>query len=147
VDSNKTTLGHNEVRQGVVIVVHRDGRFLMIRRAAGVLAGGAWCFVGGGIEPGESQPEAVVREFAEEVGVCVTPLRKIWEYVRLDGKLLLHWWLAKMEDGELKPNQTEVAEVRWCTPREIELLPGILENNIVFVREVGRQLVVGDAEA
>lgn len=71
-----------EVQQGVVVVVHRAGRFLMIRRTANVLAGGAWCFVGGAIEPGETQRRAVVREFAEELGGRVTPLRKIWEYTR-----------------------------------------------------------------
>ena len=79
------------VQQGVVVVGRREGRFLMIRRAPGVLAGGAWCFVGGAIEPGETQPQAVVREFAEEVGGRAQPLRKIWEYTRPDGKLVLHW--------------------------------------------------------
>ena len=133
-----------EVQQGVVVVVHRAGRFLMIRRAANVLAGGAWCFVGGAIEPGETQRRAVVREFAEELGGRVTPLRKIWEYTRPDRKLLLHWWLAEMEDGGLEPNRAEVAEVRWCGPEEVESLPKVLESNVHFVRDVGRGLVEGD---
>ena len=37
------------------------GRYLMVRRAAGIPAGGTWCSPGGGIEPGESAEEAVVR--------------------------------------------------------------------------------------
>jgi 8-oxo-dGTP diphosphatase len=125
----------------VVVVVHRAGRFLMIRRAAGILAGGAWCFVGGALKPGETQAEAVVREFAEEVGGRVAPERKVWEYQRPDGKLLLHWWLARLEGGVLKANRQEVASIRWCTPAEVEALPGVLESNLRFVAKVGRGLI------
>ena len=70
----------NAVREGVVVVVRQADHYLMIRRAQNILAGGAWCFVGGGIEPGESQPDAVRREFTEEVGGTVTPLKKVWEW-------------------------------------------------------------------
>lgn len=128
----------------MVVVVQRAGRFLMIRRAPGVVAGGAWCFVGGAIESGETQPQAVVREFAEEVGGRAKPLRKIWEYTRADGRLVLHWWLAELEDGDLKPNPAEVAELRWCRPDEVELLPNVLASNIDFVRNVGRSLAQAD---
>jgi 8-oxo-dGTP pyrophosphatase MutT (NUDIX family) len=129
-------------RQGVVVVVQRAGRFLMIRRAAQVVAGGAWCFVGGAIDAGESQAAAVVREFREEVGGQVRPVAKVWEYDRGDG-LRLHWWLAELcgaADG-LRPNPAEVAELRWCTADEIECLPGILAGNVCFLRAVGRRLL------
>ena len=125
------------IQQGVVVVVHRAGRFLMIKRAPEIIAGGAWCFVGGGIEPGESQAGAVVREFSEEVGGVVTPVRKVWEYTRPDGKLLLYWWLAELQEGVLQSNRQEVAEFRWCTPAEIEALPNVLDSNIAFISEVG----------
>lgn len=127
--------------QGVVVVVRRGEEFLMIKRAEGILAGGGWCFVGGSIERGESQEEAVTREFREEVGGAVRPVRKIWEYTRPDGKLLLHWWLAEMDGGRLTADAAEVAEIRWCDPDEIEALPGLLNSNREFMREVGRSLV------
>ena len=92
------------MKQGVVVIVHRDDRFLVIRRAAHILAGGAWCFVGGAIDPGESHEDAVAREFHEEVGGRVRPVAKIWEYARPDGSLRLHWWLAELEDGTLRAN-------------------------------------------
>lgn len=107
----------------------------MIQRAANILAGGAWCFVGGGIDPGESQEQAVVREFAEEVGGVVIPTRKVWEYRRPDGRLRLHWWEAEWVDGVLRPNPAEVAEIRWCTPLQIEALPSVLESNLLYLRE------------
>ncbi len=128
-------------REGVVVVVIRGGRLLMVRRAPGVLAGGTWCFVGGAIEPGESQPHAVVREFREEVAGRVRPIEKVWEYTRRDGKLRLHWWLAELDADELRPDPAEVSEVRWCTPADIEALAEVLESNVAFLHEVGCRLI------
>lgn len=124
-----------------MVVVRRGGRFLTIRRAPGILAGGAWCFVGGAIKPGESQPDAVVREFAEELGARVRPERKIWAYTRSDGTLMLHWWSAQLLDEVLRPNPKEVAEVKWLTLDEIEALAHVLDSNLVFIRQVRRGLL------
>ncbi len=124
------------VQQGVVVVVRRAGRFLMIRRSEHVIAPGAWCFVGGAIEGMETQEEAVVREFREEVGGTVLPVRRIWEYTRPDGRLHLYWWLAEMDGDSLAPDAGEVAEVKWCTAEEIGKLPGLLESNREFLGEV-----------
>lgn len=132
--NSERPLPAEDVQEGVVAVVARAGRFLMIRRAPGILAGGAWCFVGGGIESGETCEEALRREFLEEVGAKLQPLRKVWEYRRTDGKLLLYWWLAKCRDETLSPNACEVSEYGWFTPAEIACLPGVLESNLEFIR-------------
>ena len=102
--------------------------------------------MGGAIEPGESQQDAVVREFDEEVGGTVRPLAVIWEYTRPDGGLHLYWWLAELVDDELHVNPAEVAELRWCTPDEIEALPGILDGNVAFLHAVGRALADADGQ-
>ena len=122
------------MKEGVIVVVKRGDRLLMIKRAAGVVAGGAWCFPGGAIEPNESQPEALVREFREEIGAETKPVAKVWEWTRPDGQLRLHWWLAELDGDQLRPNPAEVAELRWCTPEEVEALPDLLENNRLFLR-------------
>lgn len=121
------------VTHGVVVVVQREGRYLVIRRGPGVIVPGAWCFVGGAIEPGESEAAAVAREFREEVGGRVRPVERVWEYVRPDGKLRLFWWRAELLDDALHPNPAEVAELRWLTPAEIKRLPGVLESNLAFL--------------
>lgn len=128
--------------EGVVVVVRHEDRLLMIRRSQHVIAPGAWCFVGGAIHPGESQPAAVVREFSEEVGGRVRPMRCIWQYVRPDGRLRLYWWLAELLDDNLHLNPAEVAELRWCTPAEIEQLPDLLETNRAFLKAVDPALLV-----
>ncbi len=129
---------------GVVVVVLHEGRYLVIKRAANVIAPGTWCFVGGAIEPGETQQDAIVREFREEVGGKVRPVRLIWEYTRPDGQLHLYWWLVELEPGPLQVNPEEVAEIRWCTPAEIDALPDVLPSNREFLRTVGTDLIRTD---
>lgn len=53
---------------GLLIVRHKDGKILMTRRAAGESSPGYWDFAGGGVEEGETELEAAVREGREELG-------------------------------------------------------------------------------
>lgn len=126
------------VQRGVVAIVRRAGQYLVIRRAAGVAAPGAWCFVGGALESGESEQAAVAREFREEVGGAVTASRRVWEYHSPDGRLRLSWWLANLADGPLQANPAEVAELRWLAPAEIARLPGLLDSNRAFLDWLAR---------
>ncbi|MBV6520615.1 MAG: hypothetical protein MNPFHGCM_00733 [Gemmatimonadaceae bacterium] len=50
---------------------------LVLRRAAGVRCAGAWEAVHGRIEPGETPPEAAIREIAEETGMKVDRLYNV----------------------------------------------------------------------
>ena len=74
----KMTIPDDPGRRGVVGVVVRDGRMLVIRRSRSVVAPLVYCFPGGGIEAGESEEEALVREFREEIGVTIRPVRRLW---------------------------------------------------------------------
>ena len=68
-------------RRGVIAVIVRDERFLVIRRSQHVVAPRAFCFPGGAIEGLESEPQALVRELREELGVDVTPRERLWASV------------------------------------------------------------------
>jgi 8-oxo-dGTP diphosphatase len=118
---------------GVVGVLERAGKYLMIQRAAGLLAGGKWCFPGGGIEPGESPADAIVREVREEVGIVVRAGDKLWEWTREDGRLTLYWWEVFADAGEPVPNPDEVQACGWMSEDEIRHHPEVLPNNVVFL--------------
>ncbi len=105
----------------------------MIRRSQHVIAPGAWCFVGGGINDGETPEQAARREFREEVGGEIEPVAQVWQSWRSDGKLHLRWLYARLTRDELHPNPHEVAEIRWCRLDELERLDGLLDTNRRFV--------------
>ncbi len=130
-----------DLTHGVVVIVRRAGRFLMIERSPEVIAPGAWCFVGGAIEAGEAQSEAAIREFREEVGGRIRPIRHMWTYDRPDGKLRLYWWLAELLDERLEANPAEVAEIRWCNRAEIGELPDVLQSTFGFLEAIARGTV------
>lgn len=56
-------------------VYSSDGKLLLARNtdpAAGVVYGDCWKIPGGGVEPGETKLETLVREVREEVGIDIT---------------------------------------------------------------------------
>lgn len=52
-------------------VIDADNKVLICRRSGKSMTG-MWEFPGGKVEPGESQEEALAREFLEELGVPIT---------------------------------------------------------------------------
>jgi (d)CTP diphosphatase len=120
-------------RRGAVAVIEQAGKLLVIRRARGIVAAGALCFPGGGIEAGESESEALVREIREELGVTIQPVRRIWQCVT-PWRVSLAWWLGSLPQGaRLAPNPSEVESILWHTPAELAELPGLLESNRQFL--------------
>jgi 8-oxo-dGTP pyrophosphatase MutT (NUDIX family) len=123
---------------GVVAVLVRHGRVLVIRRAEGVVFPGYWTPLSGRVEPGESQADALVREVHEEVGLVVRAGRKVWECPTSDGHYLLHWWTALLDDdtAEIVPDPREVADFAWIEPAEFERLEPVFEADAEFFREI-----------
>lgn len=124
------------VRRGVVIMVSDADRLLVIRRSAHVVAPRKICFPGGHIEPGESEEEAVVREFREELGGAATPGERLWRSISPRG-VQLAWWTAHLQvHSELTPNAAEVEEFFWCGLKEMATLPDLLDSNWEFLAAV-----------
>ena len=120
--------------EAVVPILRKDGRVLIIKRAAGVVMPGYWCPPSGGMEAGETQEAAVVREVAEELGVTATPLAKVWECPTDQGEFTLHWWTADFTPPEVTPNPDEVADVRWVTAQEfLDMQPTFRNDREFFV--------------
>lgn len=123
-------------RDAIVAVVAREGRVLVIRRGPSVVRPGYWAPLSGRLEPGESQPDAVVREVREEVGLTVRPVAKVWECDTDDGSFRLHWWLAGVVGGELALDPGEVSEARWLGPGEFGGLAPTFEGDHEFFDRV-----------
>jgi 8-oxo-dGTP pyrophosphatase MutT (NUDIX family) len=120
---------------GVVVALQRqDGRWLMIRRSRHVRSALKVCFPGGMVEPGESQPDAAIREMREELSILVRPIRQVWRAEIAQRHLTIYGWLAEMAAGqEIQPNEREVADVLWLTPEEGSTHPDGLPTNTQFL--------------
>lgn len=122
--------------QAIVGALRLDQRFLVIRRSDKVIAPGKLCFPGGGIEEGESLVGALQREFREEVGLSVEPLRQVWINVT-SWRCKVHWWEVSCQNiSELAWDEREVAECHWKSAEELLDSPDLLESNRHFLELV-----------
>ena len=123
--------------RGVVAVIQRDIRYLVIRRSQTVSAPGAFCFPGGGIEKGESESAALVRELAEELAITGSqPIRRVWTS-RTPRGVELFWWIATIpRDAPLIANPDEVSEVHWWSIEQMIDCPALLTTNREFLAKI-----------
>jgi 8-oxo-dGTP pyrophosphatase MutT (NUDIX family) len=118
---------------GALAVVRRNGKVLMIRRAAKLeRAAGFWGLPGGTVDNGEKPEAAALRELREELNLEGRAGRVLGQSTSLSGEYTLHWVEVEVDDpGALRPAPQEVAEVRWVAPGEVKqldpLIPGALE--------------------
>lgn len=107
----------------VAALIFRGKTFLICRRPAGKARGLLWEFVGGKVEPGESKPEALIRECREELGITVAVGDVFCEvthrYPDLNVRLTL--FRCTIEAGE--PQLLEHSDLKWITSDEIPDYP------------------------
>ncbi len=133
IDTRDAAKPDSSSRHGVVAVASQNGLFLAIRRSLFVRAPGAICFPGGHVEPGETEPEAVVRECMEELSLEVKPLECLWRSQTRWG-VLLGWWRVELGDVNLiSPHPAEVAEVLWLSAHDLTHHPDLLVGNQEFL--------------
>ena len=107
----------------VAALIWEGDRFLACQRPAHKARGLLWEFVGGKVEPGETQEQALVRECREELGVTVAVgerfLQVVHEYPDLTVRLTL--FRAAIAGGA--PRRLEHADLRWLPVEEMDTYP------------------------
>ncbi len=107
------------VTEVVAALIWQGDRFLICQRPAHKARGLLWEFVGGKLEPGESGPEALIRECREELDITVSVgdvfTAVTHEYPDLTVHLTLYH--ARIKAGE--PKLLEHLAMRWIRVAEI----------------------------
>jgi 8-oxo-dGTP diphosphatase len=104
----------------VAAVIGRGESILITRRKDDAERGGLWEFPGGKVEPGESEPAALVREILEELGcgVLVGPFlaRHVHRYPDLEVELAFYG--CTLPEGA-EPRAIGVAAMEWAPRSEL----------------------------
>ncbi|WP_125354831.1 pyrimidine (deoxy)nucleoside triphosphate diphosphatase [Scandinavium goeteborgense] len=102
----------------VAAIIERAGLILLAQRPAHADQPGLWEFPGGKVEAGESQPEALIRELHEELGIDALPAAYIASHQReVSGRIIhLHAWHVPEYHGELTAH--EHSQLVWVTPQD-----------------------------
>ncbi|MDI1459886.1 (deoxy)nucleoside triphosphate pyrophosphohydrolase [Catellatospora sp. KI3] len=109
----------SEIRIIVGAAIIADGRVLACERSEPPEVAGRWEFPGGKVEPGETEPEALVRECEEELGVLVEVGERVGADVLLGhGRAVLRVYAARLLKGV--PQLIEHAELRWLAADELD---------------------------
>ena len=113
------------------VIRDEDGRLLLVRRAHPP-GKDLWSIPGGRIEPGESEPEAVLREVREETGLVVTvgPLAGRVSRPGTDGDIIDIADYVCTPVGGLLEAGDDAADARWVAAPDLPGLPltdGLLE--------------------
>ncbi len=110
------------MKDAIAIIIQKDNKFLLIKRANKNSSEDYWSPITGAVEKDEKQDEAVVREAKEEMGIVVKPIKKVWECCTQNKQYILHWWIAKQASYTITIDPSEVKEYKWVAPNDMNTL-------------------------
>lgn len=107
----------------VAALIWQGDRFLICQRPPHKARGLLWEFVGGKVEPGETKPQALIRECREELGITIAVGEPFMEVTHTYPDLTVHLSLFHSSIVSGEPQLLEHADLRWITVNEIDQYP------------------------
>lgn len=120
----------------MILVIQRDGKFLVGQRASHKRAAGYWTQVSGTVEEGESQMQTVVREAMEEIGCRVRPAQRLQSLTARNARYRLHYWRCELLQGEPRICNDELTALRWVTPAELAELSPVFDEDLALLTDL-----------
>lgn len=94
-----------------------ESRVLVAQRLRPPELAGCWELPGGKVAPGETEPEALARELAEELGVEVAVGERLGDDVALNATTTLRAYRVDLIRGE--PHPHDHGALRWVTAAQL----------------------------
>jgi len=120
--------------QVVAGVIEREGRILICRRKAQQSHPLKWEFPGGKVERGETLPQALERELAEELDVHRISCEELTSYeYTYPGKHPIRLIFFKVTELEGEPRNVIFEEMRWESRQALTAFD-FVEGDVEFLR-------------
>jgi 8-oxo-dGTP diphosphatase len=103
----------------VAALIWDKDRFLICRRPPEKARGNLWEFVGGKVEPGESNQQALIRECREELAVTLRVGELFMDVTHQYPDISIHLSLYHAEIAVGTPQLLEHTDSRWITAAEM----------------------------
>ena len=108
------------ITEVVAALIWDKGKFMICQRPAHKARGLLWEFVGGKVEPGETQAQALIRECREELDITLAVGEVFMEVVHEYPDLTVHLTLFHAAIASGVPKKLEHNDIRWITVNEID---------------------------
>ncbi len=117
-------INYPRLSPAIIIAVTRriEGRLHILLARNHRFPTGRYSVLAGYVEPGETLEECAAREVCEEVGIDLKHIRYFGSQPWPFPNSLMIGFTAEYEGGEIKPEESELADARWFAADE---LPGI----------------------
>jgi 8-oxo-dGTP diphosphatase len=129
-------------RVGIGAIVLKDGKVLMVKRAAPPNQN-LWAIPGGMLELGETLQEGAEREIFEETNIRIKAGKPVYTFDFMERdteeKFRFHFVIVDMEADYLGGNiraADDALDVRWITPEECQC-PHVSATTINILRDLG----------
>lgn len=103
----------------VAALIWDKGKFMICQRPAHKARGLLWEFVGGKVEPGETQEQALIRECREELDVVLSVGEKFMDVTHEYPDITVHLTLFHAAISQGEPKLLEHNDLKWIAPDKI----------------------------